>query len=475
MNSTTLAVESVIELGADEVFERFGTRDTGGWLFDARCASKTVGAPLRFTLPTDGHRVELLGKLSALRPGALIVVEHTQPWRGQLRVRLDPAGRGRTRLRVSDTVSAAGVDWLVRHRGVELPLPAPTTGATRIGLVVSKSGPGAVFSAAGEFLAELAVDEINASGGVGGRPLELVVADDATDPAIAAAEAHRLVRSGCRAIFACTNSLSFSAMQRAVRASDVLLVHALMNERAASRSPSVLRFGERPADQLDALAGRLMRATGGRSWFLVGLRYSWSYGSHFAARRVVSQQGGHVAGEAYVPLGTTDFAPVIEQIRRSGADLVMSSLNGAHEVDFQEQCFAAGLRERVRTLSLALDESTCEYIAPAAAEGIWTALGYVQGGPAAGNADLLARYHAAHGRWAPPISTMSETAYETIHRYARVLHRNADDGPREQGRALVADIATATGSAIGDRNIAAPGLYLTEVRVGELTIFDEVG
>lgn len=479
VTGTALTAESVVQLPVGEAYGLFGRPEAGSWLFDARCESMTVGTAVRCTLPVDHHAgchgIELLGRLSAIRPNARIVIDHAQPWSGRLTLTFDSLGPRRARVRVRADVSPAGVEWLVRHGGIVFPTPPVSPNVVRIGVVTSKSGPGAVFSVATEYMAELAVNEVNASGGVAGRVLELLVADDATDPAVAAAEAHRLVRAGCRAIFVGTTSLSFAAINQAVGSEGVLLIHAVINERALSGATSAIQFGERPAAQIEASAGRLMRMSGGRNWFLVGQRYIWSYGAHLAARSAIPKATGRVIDEIYTPLGTTDFASTIERIERSGADIVLSSLVGADEVAFQQQCAAAGLPSTVSRLSLVLDESTCEYIGSAAAQGIWTALGYFQNGPGEGNPDLVSRYRAAYGRWAPPLSSVSETVYEAILQYAQAVHHNADASGRQQGQALLAHRAGTGGTAIGARDLLAPRLYLAEARAGQLSVFDEVG
>jgi branched-chain amino acid transport system substrate-binding protein len=477
VTSTTLTAESLVDLEPAEVYGLFGTSAAGSWLFDARCQSLTVGTAVSLQLPIDGDRrfgVELIGRLSEIKPNRSIVIEHVQPWRGRLRLLFEPAGPRRTRLRVRADVSAFGVEWLVRRSGAVLPVPPVAPDAVRIGVVTNKSGPGAVYALATEYLAELAVDEINDTGGIAGRRLDLLVADDATDPATAATEARRLVRSGCRAIFASTTSSSFAGIRKAIGPDDALLVHAAMNERGVGEGASVVRLGEHPSAQIEALAGRVMRATGARNWFLVGEDYSWSYGAHSAARRVVPQAAGRVIDEVYTPLGTTDFAAVIERIGRSGADIVLSSLVGSDEVAFQQQSAAAGLRHAVHAVSLVMDESTCEHIGPAA-QGIWTAQGYFQDGPAAGNSDLVARYRAAYGRWAPPLSTLSETVYEAILQYAKAVRNHIDDHVRQQGRALREHCAPSRGTEIGTRNLFAPQLFLAEVRSGAPRVFDKAG
>ncbi|MEU6697778.1 ABC transporter substrate-binding protein [Pseudonocardia sp. NPDC046786] len=478
--STILAAESVVELPSYEVYGSFGRPDSGSWMFDARCGVLAVGSAVRLTLPvaTGGHGrpgVEMLGRISALRPNEMICIEHVQPWRGRLRLSFDRVDPARTRVRVRASVPADGVEWLVRHVGGALPVRPARSDVIRIGLVTSKSGPAAIYSMATEYLAGLAVDEVNDDRGIDGHLLELLVADDATEAATAAHEAVRLVRSGCRAIFACTTSSSFAAISRAVRGTGVLLVHSVMNERSSADGENVVRFGEQPADQIAALAGPIMRATGGRNWFLVGERYSWSYGAHHAARATLPRTAGRVVGESYAPLGTADFTPVIERIQRSGADIVMSSLIGADEVDFQRQFAASGLRSTVGSLSLVMDEPTTAHVGADAAEGIWTALGYLEDGPVAGNSALVARYRERYGRWAPPISTLSETVYEAILQYAQAVRHDPDADATRQRLALLTHRSGRSGTEIGARDLVAPRLYLAEVRGGGLRIFDEDG
>lgn len=462
MDCTTVAVGRTVALAPWELFALFGTSRGAGWLFDARCDEVRPGAAVSMRLPLDdrgGHTVEVLGRLGSVVPDAAIDIEHTQPWRGRIGLRFAPDGSRGTRVQVRARVPRAGVDWLLHRRG--LPLPEPVDdGAVRLGAITTASGPGAVYSMSAELMAELAVTEINAGGGVHGRPVRLITADDGTEADRAADEADRMVRLGCRAVFVNSTSDAFEAVRRRLEGRGVLVVHTVINEGGGA-GRTVVRFGERPVAQLDALVAPAM-ADGSRRWFLVGQSYVWSHGAHGAARRAVDRAGGHVVGEALAPLGSSDFTAVIDRIGRSGADIVLSSLVGADEVAFERQSFAAGLRESARTVSLVLDESTVAHIGPAAARGLRTALGYFQDAPTPGNADLLRRYRDAYGVWAPAVTTLSETVYEAIHQYARVLHADPDSSAAIQARALRGSHAGRR-DVIGGRTLIRPRLYVAEV------------
>ncbi|WP_328303734.1 ABC transporter substrate-binding protein [Actinomycetospora sp. NBC_00405] len=473
---TTVAAEQTVSLAPHEVFALFGSAHATGWLFSARCDAVAPGAIVSMQLPLDergGSRgVDILGRLTRVVPGAIIDIEHTQPWRGRISLRFRPAGARRTRVQVRASVPLEGVQWLLHRRGLPLPEPADD-GAVRLGVITSASGTGAVYSMSAELMAELAVDEINADGGIAGRRARLVIADDATDADQAADEARRMVRLGCRVVFVNSTSASFDAVRRAVRGRKVLVVHTVVNE-GGGVSPTVVRLGERPQAQLDALAGPVMRRADARRWFFVGQTYVWSHGAHAAARRAVSRAGGQVAGEDLAPLGTTDFSDTLDRIQLSGADLVLSTLVGADEVAFERQSEAAGLRGSTRTVSLVLEESTLAHIGPRASAGLQTALSYFQDNPLPGNADLLARYRAAYGPWAPPVTSLSETVYEAIHQYARILHVDPEGDAADHGRALSRRRRGSQGDAIGSRDLVAPALYVAEAGPSGLEIVEAV-
>ncbi len=474
MQTTTVAAERTVARTPHEVFALFGTSRGAGWVFGARCDEVRTGAPVSLRLPLGEqgrHDVDVLGRLCRVVPAAVIDIEHTQPWRGRLTLRFTPAGPRGTRVQARAHVPAEGVEWLLHRRGIPLPEP-PDDGAIRLGVIATSSGPGAVYSLSAELMAELAVDEINADGGIAGHPVRLLPADDATDAEQAAAEAERMVRLGCRAVFVNSTSASFDAVRRVLAGRGVLVVHTVLNE-GGGVSPTAIRFGERPHAQLEALVAPTMATTGARRWFLVGEGYVWSYGAHAAAQRAIARAGGEVAGEALSPLGTSDFSATIDAVRRSGADLVLSTLVGADEVAFERQSEAAGLRESTRTVSLALEESTLAHIGPRAGNGLRTALGYFQDNPVAGNAELVGRYRAAFGTWAPAITALSETVYEAIHQYARVLHRDPDGSAAGHGQALMRSRDRAGGDVVGARDLLRPQLYVAEGRPSGLQVVGE--
>ncbi|RPA19875.1 nitrile hydratase [Gordonia sp. OPL2] len=454
-------------MGPARAFQMFAD----GHLLGAECATMIVGAAIALPLPVSdvagrGSEITVLGRVMAIRPVQRVVIVHHQPWPGVLTVRFHRDGSG-TRVTLESQIDTEGIDWLARRRGFDSPAP-PDPNTHRIGLLLSKSGSAAVFAQATQALAEMAVDEINADGGIRRKPVELRIGDDASQSWTGVAEASRLVREGCRAIFACVTSATFNAVVAARPSAGTLLVHTVLNEGGASRD-NVVRLGERPTSQVRVGIPRLMADTGMYRWFFVGQRYSWSFGAHMSARGVVSESGGSVVGESYVDLGTTDFEPTLARIRRSGAELILTSLVGHDEVAFQRAFAATELRSTTKTFALVLDEATLQLIGADAAQGMRTAFGYFESLDTRTNRSLVRRYRERSGSsLVPPISSLTETTYEAILAYARAnRHDEALSGAE-----YLESIATDSGRGPGIRPLLGSSIYLGEVIDGSIEPID---
>lgn len=423
MGEIILADREQLPCPPEQAFDVIAGGGLPGWRLPRGQALRLgvpVAIPLTLPATLGGQRAEILGRVVSVDRPRRFVVHHDLPWTGSVTVSVRPDGPARSTVRVAVQLDEEALGWARRM----VAAPAPAAGDVwRLGLISSGTGPASVFSVAARSTARLAVEQINADGGVLGRPLELMTGDDGTHPGLGAAELVRLAHAGCRVVLANVTSAVFQALRPVARKYGVLIIHTPLNEGGAG-APELLRLGERPAAQAAAAIPALMRATSGSHFYLAGNDYCWSRGANRAVRRVVERSGGSVAAEAYAELGTTDFASLIASIRRSGADLVVSSLVGADEVAFEQQMHAAGLRQEVATLALVLDESTHEFIGPDASEGLWTAFSYFESLDSAANNAFKADYHRRFGPEAAPVSSMTEGLYEAVH----LVTRAAADG-----------------------------------------------
>lgn len=463
MGVVTLAAREFIAAPVESVFDRFGAGTGAGWVFDAACDHVKPGAVVTMRVPLGSGPVDILGRISALRRPSAITLTHDQPWRGRIKLRFTSA-EGGTRVFLQAEIDERGIEWLTRRSGFPAQHPRAAAGR-RVGLLTSKSGPASLFAAATENVAGLAVEEINADGGIRRLPVEILPADDATDPATGVLEAKRLLRAGCRTIFVTTTSATWDAVSSALRRSGVLLIQPQMNEGGAESRLRV-RLGERPLTQLSGAATPLMQAAGGHRWFLAGNDYIWPRRLNAVARQVLPRFGATLVGEAYAPIGLEDHTPMIEAVLASKADVILNGFVGADAARFERQCHAAGVREHSITLAPAMDESTLERIGVAAAAGIRGVSGYFQQLQTTGNDSLIQRYREAFGPWAPPLSSLSEAVFEALLIWAAAARQVEPDDPgaiADQMRTGHFDLPRGTVTLDGTGRVVQ-ALYLAEVR-----------
>ncbi|MEM9891347.1 MAG: substrate-binding protein [Actinomycetota bacterium] len=404
-----------------EAFARFGSGDpTDGWLFGAETSSMQAGSVVRLALPLGGLAgLEGTARIVGTTPYRRIDLIHESPWSGRVACLFAPTPEGGTKLTVRVTID----DIEIERLGTELGLvsPAPRHGTQAVGLLTSLSGAAGLLGRSTVNCAELAVEEINAAGGVLGRPVHLVVADDATDATVGRLAMRRLLATpGVGTVVGMHSSATFAAAAPLAIAAGVPYLYTPTSE-PQGRHPLLVRFGETPLDQLHRALPRLAEETGGRRWFLTGNDYSWPRAIGSTARTIVQRMGATVAGERYVPVGSRGFDQLLEAIRASGAEQVISSFIGQDHVRFERQFVRSGLRETTRTFAPLLDDAVVEHLGPDAS-GIWNVLGYFEGLDTVANRAFLARYRDRFGSCSPPVSAAAEGVYEALHQWALACH-----------------------------------------------------
>lgn len=416
-----LVLNNEVRLDAcpSELFALFGTGDSSlGWLFGGEAAALRPGSLVRLTLPLGGPaRSTGTARVLSYRPNRRIDLAHESPWSGRVVCRFEPTTSGGTLLRVRITID----DGEVARLGAELGLLSHVdinVWEVPLGLLASLSGSAGILGRSTVNCAQLAVEEINADGGVMGREVRLFVADDSTDPGVGAVAMRRLCRiPGLAAIVGMHSSATCAVTGPMAVAHGIPYLYTPTSELTPAH-PLLVRFGETPLDQLHRALPRMAAQTGGSRWFLAGNDYSWPRAIGATARSVIERSGGTVAGEGYLPLGAQEFEPVLSAIDRSQVDHVVSSFVGQDHVRFERDLAASGLRKGVRTFAPLMDDAVVEHLGESAV-GTWNVLGYFAGLDTGENHRFLERYSARFGTCAPPVSAAAEGVYEAIHTWAR--------------------------------------------------------
>lgn len=202
-----------------------------------------------------------------------------------------------------------------------------------VGVLHSQTGPMAVSELAVIDAVELAIEQINARGGLLGRPVKAVVADGASSDLTFAKEAERLVsREGVEVIFGCWTSSSRKAVKPVMERLGHLLVYPVQYE-GCETSPNIVYMGAAPNQQIIPAVSWSLGKLGPRV-FLVGSDYIFPRMANQIIREQVDALGGQVVGEEYLMLGSNEVGPVVEKIRRSQADVVLNTINGDTNLRF---------------------------------------------------------------------------------------------------------------------------------------------
>jgi urea transport system substrate-binding protein len=296
-------------------------------------------------------------------------------------------------------------------------------GPVGVAFVVPRSGPAGIYGPSCEACGTLAVEEINATGGLLGREVRLRVVDGGGSAAAVAAEVDGLVGRGEVDAVAGWHG---SAVRRAldpVVSGRVPYFYSSLYE-GGERTPGVFLTGETPERQLIPALRWMAAAIGVSRWFVVGNDDVWPRASTRAARAHARRSPDvRVLGELFVPPGTHDFDAVVRRIPRSGAQGVLILLVGSDAVAFHRAFARSGLSRSHVRLSPLMDENTLLAIGSENAHEIYAAAGFFEALITPAALDFAARYARRFGPTAPVLNSPGESCYEGLVLFGRLALR----------------------------------------------------
>ena len=180
-----------------------------------------------------------------------------------------------------------------------------TRDPVKVGVITDLTGPLSFMGIANANVADMVVHDINASGGLLGRPLELIVEDSATDDGAALAAATRMVDE--HDVDVVLGGI-YSSTRQAIKGPVVKRARKLYiyPEQYEGQESDALIFctGPVPAQQVEPLIPWLMEHTGAKKFYLPSADYIWPHVLNAKVREVVVEHGGTIVGEEYYPLTT---------------------------------------------------------------------------------------------------------------------------------------------------------------------------
>lgn len=291
----------------------------------------------------------------------------------------------------------------------------------KIGIPVGLSGANSVVAPSVVQAAELAAAEINAAGGVLGRKLELVVADDGSGAQGAQKAFDSLVfQKKVDVLISMETSAARNAGLPIVNRGRVPFIYTSFYE-GRSCSPWMYVNAWVPEQQVAPIVDHFMADKDAKSYFLVGSDYAFGRGMLEFTRQYIEQQGGKVLGEEYLPMDGSDWTAIISQLKSANPDaLITSTAGGAPNVTLTKQLRAAGVN--IPYGNLAVDEGTAKNMG-ADASGIYISASYITSIDSAENKAFLAAMAKHFGDDLKTPNDLSVPQYEGVYLYKTAVEK----------------------------------------------------
>jgi branched-chain amino acid transport system substrate-binding protein len=291
----------------------------------------------------------------------------------------------------------------------------------KIGVPVGLSGANSVVAPSVVQSAQLAVDEINAKGGVLGRQLALDVADDASGAAGAQKAFDSLVfQKKVDVLISMETSAARNAALPIVARGKVPYIYTSFYE-GKSCSPYMYVNAWVPEQQVPPIVDYFTKEKGAKKFFLIGSDYAFGRGMLAFTKAYIEKTGGKVVGEEYLPMDGSDWTPIISKLKSAMPDaLITSTAGGAPNVTLTKQLRAAGVS--LPYGNLAVDEGTAKGMGTDA-EGIFLSASYVTGIDSAANKTFLAAMQKKFGADLKTPNDLSVPEYEAVYAYKAAVEK----------------------------------------------------
>lgn len=275
---------------------------------------------------------------------------------------------------------------------------APEGDTIKVGILHSLSGTMSISEVSVKDATLLAINEINAAGGIMGKQIEPIIEDGASDWPTFAEKARKLIQQdGVAVVFGCWTSASRKAVLPVFEELNGLLFYPVQYEGLES-SPNIFYTGAEPTQQIIPGVDFLLKELSAKKIYLLGSDYVFPRTANLIIKAQLEAEGAELAGEEYVPLGGTEFSTIISKIQEAAPDAIFNTLNGDSNVAFFKQFKDAGYTaETLPVISVSVAEEEVRGIGPENIAGHYTAWNYYQTTATPENEKFVAAYKAAYG------------------------------------------------------------------------------
>jgi ABC-type branched-subunit amino acid transport system substrate-binding protein len=293
--------------------------------------------------------------------------------------------------------------------------PAAAAGDFKIGLFIALSGPASLFGPTQKACAELATEEINKAGGILGRQIKLIPTDAGGPPAESTKSAIRLILEENVDMFVGSHdSATREALVATIKGKAPYIYTPVYEGSECAFNTYVI--ADTPEQQIRPSVAYMMKDRGAKSVYLIGDDYVWPRKCNEHAKKYVADNGGSIVAEEYVPFGAPNkFEEIVTRIKSAKPDMVLITLVGADNVNFNRTFAGFGLDKDIARLSLLLEENTLLGIGPESSNNLFSSMSYYANAPGEANKKFKEAYFAKFGDKAPQLGLIGADCYGGIY------------------------------------------------------------
>src|ERR1700680_1728334 len=230
--------------------------------------------------------------------------------------------------------------------------------AFKVGSEQPLSGAGAAGGKTAVVGLQMAADRINASGGINGRPIELVISDDESSPAVARQKTAKMVQEDNIDIHVggFLSNICIACMPVWEDAKILNMIGVCLDTTLTTTKCNRYSFRVHDYAPAQAVTFGPMLATLGKKWHIAFADYSWGQSTRDAYAAEIKKNGGEVVGTTGIPLGTADMTPFLSKIS-GDFDGLFGIFFGKDGVTVGNQAFDLGLTKKYKWAG---DGAICE-------------------------------------------------------------------------------------------------------------------
>jgi urea transport system substrate-binding protein len=272
----------------------------------------------------------------------------------------------------------------------------------KVGILHSLTGTMAISEISLKDAELMAIEEINAAGGVLGKKIEPVVEDPQSKFTDVFPEKARklLLKDNVAVVFGCWTSVSRQNVLPVFEENNGLLFYPVQYEGNES-SPNVVYTGAAPNQQIIPAVEWLLKKEGGekKKFYLLGSDYVFPRTANLIIVKYLESKKLTPVAERYTPLGHLEYAEIVQDIKAKAPDVIFSTINGDSNTNFYNELAAQGITaDKIPVVAVSVGEDELRTLDPSKVKGHLAAWNYFQSVDTPKNKEFVKKFQEKYGK-----------------------------------------------------------------------------